>query len=160
MFMKQTLIILADLGNFKAYQWDGAQFQSTPRLELIEASVAVDAHSKRANTLTVLEGRSAKGGSNSAMAGRASDGEQHNMQNEKRRRSVRQMAEHIDDLVRRKGVDRCFLAAPHEIHRQLLDEISPDARRRMEKSLPLDLTMLDKSELIRHFFAESEAANK
>jgi hypothetical protein len=94
------------------------------------------------------------------MAGTASDGEQHNMQNEKRRRLVRQMAEHINDLVRRKGVDRCFLAAPQEIHRQLLDEIAPDIRTRMEKSLPLDLTMLDKSELIRHFFAESEAANK
>jgi hypothetical protein len=156
--MKRTLVIVADLGNFKAYQWDGNPAHSTPRLELIEAFESVDAHSKRANTLTVLEGRSARGGSNQKVSGPASDGEQHNMQNEKRRRLVRQTAEHIGHLLRLNDVDRCFMAAPEEINRQVIQEVPADVRPKIEKNLPLDLTMLKKSELISHFFDKAARA--
>jgi len=150
--MKRTLVIVADLGNFKAYQWDGDQSHSTPRLELIESFEGVDAHSKRANTLTVLEGRSAKGGSNPKITGTGSDGEQHHMQNEKRRRLVRQTAERITDLLTLNDVERCFLAASEQINRQVIEEIPAGIRPKIEKNLPLDLTMLNKSELISHFF--------
>src|SRR5439155_15383391 len=61
-FMKPALVVVADLGNFKAYHWDGNELHSTPRLELIDAFETVDARSKRIrNTMTVLEGRSANG---------------------------------------------------------------------------------------------------
>src|SRR5439155_15169163 len=90
--MKRTLVIVADLGNFRAFAWDGDAFHSTPRLELVDDFETVDARGMRGNTLTVHERRSA--------TGNPSDGEQHNMELEKRRRLVRQMAERITDLLR------------------------------------------------------------
>src|SRR2546423_14775148 len=93
-FMKPTLVVVADLGNFKAYHWDGDELHSTPRLELIDAFETVDARSKRVrNTLTVLEGRSANGGSNPKMAGAGSDGGEQNMHLRERGRMVRQDAQ-------------------------------------------------------------------
>jgi protein required for attachment to host cells len=142
--MKRTLVIVTDLGNFRAFEWDGDNFHSTPRLELVDDFETIDARHKRGNTLTVHEQR--------AVLGNPSDGEQHNMQLEKRRRLVRQMAERVTDLLRPKDIDRCFLAAPAEINRQLVVEISTDVRQKIQKNLPLDLTRLDKSQLIDHFF--------
>src|SRR2546430_4247135 len=86
-FMKPTLVVVADLGNFRAYHWDGDELHSTPRLELVDAFETVDARSKRVrNTLTVLEGRSANGGSNPKLAGAGSEGGQHKMDLEKQSR--------------------------------------------------------------------------
>ena|SRR2546423_1109980 len=142
--MKRTLVIVADLGNFRAFAWDGDAFHSTPRLELVDDFETVDARGMRGNTLTVHERRSA--------TGNPSDGEQHNMELEKRRRLVRQMAERITDLLRLNDVDRCFLAAPAEINHQLLEHLGSDVRAKISKNLPLDLTRLDKAQLIDHFF--------
>jgi len=151
--MKPTLVVVADLGNFRAYHWDGDELHSTPRLELVDAFETVDARSKRVrNTLTVLEGRSANGGSNPKLAGAGSDGEQHNMHLEKRRRLVRQMAEGLTALLKPKQIERCFFAAPQEINEQIVENIPSDVRRKIEKNLTLDLTNLDKSTLIDHFF--------
>jgi len=151
--MKPTLVVVADLGNFKAYRWDGDEFHSTPRLELIDAFETVDARSKRVrNTVTVLEGRSANGGSNAKLAGASSDGEQHNMHLEKRRRLVRQMAHGVTALLRSQNIERCFFAAPQEINHQIVEQIPPQARQKIEKNLTLDLTNIAKSALVNHFF--------
>ena len=156
--MKPTLLVVADLGNFKAYRWDGDELHSTPRLELVDAFEAVDARYKRVrNTLTVLEGRSAKGGSNPKLAGAGSDGEQHNMHLEKRRRLVRQMVDGLTALLKPKEIERCFFAAPQEINEQIVNHIPPAVRQKIEKNLVLDLTKLDKPALIDHFFKRAEA---
>lgn len=153
--MRQTVVIIADLGNFRAYRWDGDQSNSTPSLELVDDFVTLDARTKRANTLTVMEGRSANGGSNSQATGTASDGEQHNMQLEKTRRLIRQIAHRATDLLRLKDVERGFFAAPQEINHQILENIAPDARAKIELNLPIDLTRLPKSEVVGHFFGQT-----
>ena len=71
---------------------------------------------------------------------------------EKRRRLVRQMAEGLTALLKPKQIERCFFAAPQEINEQIVENIPPDVRRKIEKNLSLDLTNLDKSALIDHFF--------
>ena len=149
--MKRTLVIVADLGNFKAYKWDGNEFHSTPQLRLIDAFETVDARTKRANTLTVMEGHSANG-SNPNTPGAWSDGEQHTMQLEKRRRLVRQLGTHISELLRQRDIERCFLSAPREINDLLVHQIEPASRLKIERNLPLDLTNLNKQDLIPHFF--------
>src|SRR5204863_8270511 len=138
--MKRTVVIVADLGNFRAFEWDGNEFHSTPRLELIDDFETVEARGMRGNTLTVHERRSAKAAGNEKMNATASDGEQHNMELEKRRRLIRQMAERISDLLRPSQVERCFLAAPSEINHQIFEHVAPDVRWKIEKNLPLNLT--------------------
>ena len=150
--MKRTLVIVADLGNFRAFEWDGNELHSTPRLELVDDFETVEARGIRGNTLTVIERRSARPPRNEKMTGSGSDGEQHNMELEKRRRLIRQMAERTTDLLRSKQVERCFFAAPGEINHPIVEQIGADVRWKIEKNLSLDLTRLDKAQLIEHFF--------
>jgi hypothetical protein len=156
--MKRTLVIVADLGNFRAFEWDGNQLHSTPRLELVDDFETVEARGIRGNTLTVIERRSAKARGNEKISGSASDGEQHNMELEKRRRLIRLMAERVTDLLRPKQIERSFFAAPGEINHQLIEQVAPDVRWKIERNLSLDLTRLDKGHLIEHFFERAAQA--
>ena len=150
--MKRTLVIVADLGNFRAFEWDGNEFHSTPRLELIDDFETIEARGMRGNTLTVHERPSGNGSRTEQSIGAGSDGEQHNMELEKRRRLVRQMADRATELLRPKSVERCFFAAPSEINQQIVGHVGLDVRWKIEKNLALNLTRLDKSQLIDHFF--------
>jgi len=149
--MKKTLVIVADLGNFKAYYWDADPFHSHPRLEMINSFEVIEARGKRANTLTTMEKGSTKQASHSKMSATGSDGEQHNMHLEKRRRVIRETACLIADFLKDRQVERCFMAAPEQINHQLVDSIAPDLRRKIEKNLVLNLTQVDKGEIIDHF---------
>jgi hypothetical protein len=80
-----------------------------------------------------------------------SDGERHNIDLERRKRLVRQLAQRLNSLMKTAGIERCYLAASREINHQLLEELDAGIRARIEKNLPADLTKTDKSELLRHF---------
>ena len=149
--MKKTLAITADLGNFNVYLWETASFHRAPRLELINAFENTEAHGQRANTLTVLEKKSAQKASPQHTSSVGSDGEQHHMQLEKRRRLIREMACRIADFLKDPDVERCFLAVSREINHQLVESIAPDLRGKIEKNLALNLTRLDVPEIIEHF---------
>ena len=149
--MKRTMIVVADLGTFKTFSLEEDSATRSPRLQPIAAEDFPDAFAKRSNTLTVMEGRSAKSPSNSRTNATASDGEQHNMHLEKRRRSIKKMAANIDQLLAREKDARCFIAAPKDVLQPLLDELPAGVRQRIDRTLPLDLTRTDKSELMDHF---------
>ena len=65
-----------------------------------------------------------------------SDGERHNIELESRKRLVRQLAQRLNALVRGKEVERCLLAASREINHQLLEELEPQVRAKIEKNVP------------------------
>jgi len=149
--MKRTILIIADLGNFDVYQCDDDPLHSGVQLELINAFETMDARGKRANTLTPMEKRSARQANNPRLDATGSDGEQHNMQLEKQKRLIRQMACRIADHLKDDEVERCFLAIPQEINNRVIESIAPDLREKIEKNVPRDLTHLRKGEIIRHF---------
>jgi hypothetical protein len=80
-----------------------------------------------------------------------SDGERHNIEFEKRKRLARRLAERVNALMRRDDVDICYLAASKEINHQILEEVEPRLRAKIEKNLAADLTKINKSELLQHF---------
>ena len=80
-----------------------------------------------------------------------SDGERHNIALESRKRLVRQLAERFNALARGPEVERCLMAASREINRQLLSELEPPVRAKIEKNVPADLTKLEHAEIMRHF---------
>jgi hypothetical protein len=43
------------------------------------------------------------------------------------------------------------MAASREINRQLLSELEPPVRAKIEKNVPADLTKLEHAEIMRHF---------
>lgn len=147
--MKNTLVIVADLGLFKAYKLERTDHQ-TPRLELIEELESVDAHGKLVDKVTDQAGRWRVPTARMAM----SYGERQKIDLENRRRLVRQLAEHISRSIRGERAGECYLSVNKEIHKQLLDELEADVRGKVVKILPLDLTKAGKAELLDHFAVE------
>ena len=146
--MNNKLVVVTDLGSFKAYRLEANGLHRTPRLELIEEFNLVEAHGKLSNRLSDLGGRYLS----PTMGKWASPwGERHNIELEQKRRLIKQVAHALTDLLRRNGADGCYLAASKEINHQILAELPREARAKIEKIVPCDLTKVERAELLRHF---------
>ncbi len=146
--MNNKLVVVTDLGSFKAYKLETNSQHSLPRLELIEEFNLVDAHGKMMEHLTDLAGRY-----HAPVMGKWATprGERHNIELERKRRLVKQVAHALTDLLRRNGADGCYLAAGKEINHQIVAELPRDARAKIEKIVACDLTKAEKVEILRHF---------
>jgi len=146
--MNNKLVVVTDLGSFKAYKLETNEPHSTPRLELIEEFNLIDAHVKISNQTTDLAGRY-----HTPVMGKWATprGERHNIELERKRRLIKQVAHAINDLLQRNAAEGCYLAASKEINHQILAELPRGARSKIEKLIPCDLTKAEKTELLRHF---------
>lgn len=143
--MKNIVIVVTDLGNFKAYKLEKTNL-NTPRLELMQESLA--GNGKIADKVSDQAGRY-HNGMNAKWA--TPWGEPHNIELEDRKRRVRLVAQELDAMLRDSKVDGCWLAASKEINHQLLAELGSQSRAKILKNIPCDLTRTDKSQLLSHF---------
>ena len=146
--------MVADLGGYKAFKMErydnNRPANRAPRLEFLEQFDNPSAHGHLVDKVSDLSGRFPRG--NGAKAGGAmADGERHNIELESRKRQVRQMAQRLNSLARNQEIDRCFLAASKEINHQLLEELDPGVRLKIEKNVPADLTKLERADILSHF---------
>jgi len=146
--MTNKLLVVTDLGSFKAYKLEANNLHSTPRLELIEEFDLTSAHGKMVNQVSDLAGRY-----HTPTMGKWSTtwGERHNIELERKRRLIKQVAAALTDLLRRDGAEVCYLAASKEINHQIIAELPREARAKIEKIVPCDLTKAEKSDLLKHF---------
>ena len=107
--MKNTLVVVTDLGCFKAFKLENSQLNRTPRLHLLEQFNNADAHGHLVDKVSDLSGRFPRGGGMSRLTGARSDGERHNIELEQRKRLVRQLAQRLNSLVRNPEVERAYL---------------------------------------------------
>ena len=149
--MKNTLVVVTDLACLKAYRLENNHPNKSLRLELVEEFNNAAAHGKLGDKVSDLSGRFPRRTGAQHTSGAMSDGERHNIELESRKRLVRQLAQRLNVLVRNKEVERCLLAASREINHQLLEELEPQVRAKVEKSVAADLTKLDRAEILRHF---------
>lgn len=149
--MKNTLVVIADLGCLKAYRLENNHPNQTPHLELLEEFTSADAHEKLVAKVSDLSGRFPRSSSGAAGRGAMSDGERHNIELESRKRLVRQIAQRLNALARGPEVERCLLAASREINHQLLEELEPPVRAKIQKNVTADLTKVERAELLRYF---------
>jgi hypothetical protein len=149
--MKNTLIVVSDLGCLKAYRLENNHPNRSLRLELVEEFNNAEAHGKLGDKVSDLSGRFPRRTGAQHTTGAMSDGERHNIELESRKRLVRQLAQRLNGLVGNKEVERCLLAASREINHQLLEELEPQVRAKIEKNIPADLTKLDRAEILGHF---------
>ena len=149
--MKNTMVVVAELGGFKAYRVENNNHLARePRLEILEQYENAEAHGHLVDKVSDLSGRFPRGTGTKA-GGAMSDGERHNIELETRRRLVRQLAHRLNTLARGQDIERCFLAASKEINHQLLEELDPQLRAKIEKNIPADLTKLERAEILRRF---------
>lgn len=145
--MKNKLVVVTDLGSFKAFRVEESEFNSTPRLEKIQEFDTVTGHERIQDITTDAAGRFPRGTATSEM----SAGERHNIELEQRRRLVKQLASTIGDLIRQDHFEDCYVAASKEIHKQLLDELPSEVRSKITKDIASNLTKVDKNDLLKHF---------
>jgi len=149
--MKNKWLLVAELGSFKAYRVETSRFTRHPHLELMEAFDNADAHDRLGDKVSDLAGRFPKGTGPNGDNGAMSQGERHNIELEQRKRLARRLVERMNTLMRRDDFESCYFAASKEINHQILDELPPQLRAKIEKNLAADLTKIDKSELLGHF---------
>jgi Protein required for attachment to host cells len=149
--MKNTLVVVTDLACLKAYRLENNHPNKSLRLELVEEFNNAEAHGKLGDKVSDLSGRFPRRTGAQHTTGAMSDGERHNIELESRKRLVRQLAQRLNRLLGSKEVERCLLAASREINHQLLEELEPLARAKIEKNIPVDLTKLDRAEILGHF---------
>ena len=145
--MKNTLVVVADLGCFKAYKVENNQINRTARLELIEQFDNPEAHGRLVDKVSDQSGRFPRGTAGGAM----SDGERHNISLEMRKRFVRQLAQRFNNLARNREIERCLCAVSKEINHLLAEELEPAVRAKIEKTVPADFTKLDRAEILKRF---------
>ena len=145
-----TLLVVADLGGFKAFKLENNQAHQSPRLEPIEQFDNPEAHGHLVDRVSDLSGRFPRS-TGTRSAGAMSDGERHNIELEARKRFIRQLAQRLNALARNQDIDRCFLAASKEINNPLLEELEPHVRAKIAKNIPADLTKLGRADILRRF---------
>ena len=142
------LIIAADLGHFKAYRVRKAPMES-PRISLIESYDALEGHARLSDQYSDRTGRF--GNFKSNKGGTTGSGEPHNIELEKSRRIVRLIARVINSLVASDDCDGWHLAAGKKINGQIVDNLEPTVKARLEKKITANLTKVDRSEILEHF---------
>ncbi len=145
--MKKQLLIVTDLGSFKAYTVDNSRLHSTARLELIEHFNPEQPHRKMGDKLNDLAGgyRAAGG------KGSTPFGERHNIKLEERKRLIRQLAKRLNVLIGDGDVDSCYLAASKGIDQQILGALSNVAHAKIKRNLAVDLIKTSKAKLLDYF---------
>jgi len=149
--MKNTLVLVADLGCLKAFKLEKGETNTSPRLEPIEEFSQPEAHERIVEEVTDMAGRFTRGTTKSNAAGAMSDGERHNIELEKRKRLIRQLAQRVNRLARDHDVERCWMAASREINQPLLNELEPDVRAKIQTIIAADLTKLGRAEILKRF---------
>lgn len=145
--MKDKLIIVVDLGLLKAYRIDVTP-QKTRRLKQLQEIVMEEAHTRLKDRVTDSSGRHRAPTQKNHSAPMTDD---HNLKLEEKRRLIRKIAGRITDLIQHNAKNGCWLSAPKEINLQLLNELPPAIRQRIQKCVPCDFTKLSPPEVLEHF---------
>jgi protein required for attachment to host cells len=149
--MNKKLLVVADLGHFKAYKLEQNQSFSQPRLQLLE-QWDTDVPRHLSQELSDQAGQYRKGSVPSG-GSNLSDGEQHNIDLERRRRALKTVATHMRELLNRKeiDVDGCYFAAGPEINGAILDQLDNQTKSRIQKNVCANLTRLNTEEVVSRF---------
>ena len=145
--MKDKLIIVVDLGLVRAYRIELTP-QRTPRLQQLQQVVLDEAHTRLKDRVTDFAGRHGSPTQKSRSAPKADD---QNLKLESKRRLIRQIAVRITEIIQQNAKNGCWLAAPKEINLQILNELPPAIRERIQKTVPCDFTKLSPAEVLEHF---------
>ncbi|MBI5665033.1 MAG: host attachment protein [Nitrospirae bacterium] len=149
--MDKTIIVVADLGHFKAYRITEEPLES-PRVLLIESYDSLEGHGKLVDKLSDMAGRFGRGGGKDESA--MGSGERHTIGLETEKRLIKLIAKNIDTLISNEKCETWCLAASKKINRPVVESLKPGVKAKLDKNITADLTKIDKSEILNYFFAK------
>ncbi|MBC8412650.1 MAG: host attachment protein [Nitrospira sp.] len=147
--MEKTIIITSDLGHFKAYRITQDIPDISPRITLIKSYDTFEGHVKYGERVSDAAGRFRRGGVESDTA--MGSGEPHNTALEVKKRLAKKIAADIDSVIHSEKCEKWCLAASEKINRNIIENLNPDVKARLDKNLNADLVKADQSELLSHF---------
>lgn len=145
------LVVVTDLGTFKAYKLEQDGFSSSPRLEIVDAWETVYGDDRISRRVSDQAGQFGKGSRGFAGVNDMSNGERHNINLENRRRSVKVISEKLSEMLGKEEFEACFFAASDEINGMILEGLNPQARGKLQKNLKSNLVNAPKEEVLRQF---------
>ena len=144
----RKIIAVVDLGHFKAYSVLKKPNESA-RLDLLESYDIIDTHGKFTDKFTDAEGSFDRG---EGMAGIATgSGEPHHLELEIEKKVIKRIANDISMLVEKEGCTKWYLAAGERINNQIIENLDPLIRAKLDKNIRADLTKTAKSEILGYF---------
>ncbi|HBH62581.1 MAG TPA: hypothetical protein DDX85_12775 [Nitrospiraceae bacterium] len=146
--MDKTIIVVADLGHFKAYRITQEHMES-PRVTMIESYDSIEGHGKLVDKLSDSAGRFGRGGGKEEAA--MGSGERHTIETETEKRLIKMIAKNIDALIASEKCEVWHLAAAKKINRQVIGKLKPEIKARLDKNITSDLTKIDRSEILNYF---------
>ena len=119
------------------------------RVALIESYDTIEGHGKMGDKVSDSAGRfrRAEGIKGSAKG----YGEPHNLETEKEKRLIKLIAKAINELIADADCNSWGLAASASINKQIIENLGPDIKGRLGKSVTANLTNVDKSEILGYF---------
>jgi hypothetical protein len=151
--MKSSLIIVADRGNLKAYRIEKVPNDRPPRVHLVQAFTLTGAHMKISEINTDLAGRFPVGSTPGQSQGRHQNAiaEQQGLPLEIDRRLIKQLAEHIETVLRDEKPGSWAFAAPSTINKSILAEVDQSLVRLLGDNIQSDLVNVEPNVLLDHF---------
>jgi len=143
---EDALLIIANQGEFKAFKiaehkrtiQNEIRTVYTP--ELINEVDYIEAHKKLQDVVTDSAGRFGH-----------SIGEEHELENERKRRNLSDIARTVENVVAFAKPEEIYLAFPQEYNAKLLSMLPADIRNKIVKNVPRDLVKTPHSELLEYF---------
>jgi hypothetical protein len=158
MNLEGSIIIVADLGELKAYRvarttgidpHETMQVSHVNRMEGEKSALNlemlcdieyVDPHTHISDEMSDKPGRFD-----------VSTGDPHNMKLEKERRGLKQIADDINALIAKEAPASWCLAFPKETNHQLSGMLDAPVQQKLAKNLSADLTKVHSDQLLSHF---------
>ncbi len=138
MRIENTIVIVADLGELKVYKIKANEKSNS--LEPINNIAYIDAHKKISEIVSDSSGNFA-----------GSNGENYNLENERKKRSLKEVANDINAIVENEKPKQLFLAFPQESLSKLLDILSQNTKTVLTKTVSSNLVKTDKNKVLSHF---------
>jgi hypothetical protein len=145
------LVVVTDIGTFKAFRMTDQPVNSRPRLEPIETFQSALGDDRVSRQVSDEAGQFKKNAPSFRAAHAQGTGERHNICLENDRRGVKEIASHLSELLNDNEFDSCYFAASNEINDSVMERLSPQAKAKVEKNVHRDLVNVKGDELLQHF---------
>ena len=150
MKLEDTLIVVADLGELKVYKPvkheaivnGGHDLKISWSLELLTDLDYIATHKKISDIVSDKAGNF-----------KGVNVEDNKVEDEIEKRTLKDVAADIDNVVQHEKPKKLFLAFPKEMHPSLMEELSTETTAIITKNLQANLVKEDKNKLLSHFTA-------
>ena len=146
MNLENTVVIVADLGELKAYRAEQHEGVVGNEMKVSHSLTLV-------NDESFIEGRKKLGEVMSDSIGKVGHGtlESPHLQSEREKRTIKDIAADIEAVVAHINPVQLFLAFPKEHNHELLNALGEKSKAVLKKNITSDLVKTDKNKILSHF---------